>query len=57
MHSVATVNPVNHVLTTVRQGFIGSVSWSDTWLGLVTLVGLLILFGGLAVRQMTRVGR
>ena len=57
MHAVATVNPVNHVLTTVRQGFIGGVSWSDTWPGLLTLLGLVILFGGLAVRQMTRVGR
>ena len=57
MHDVATVNPVNHVLTTVRQGFIGSVSWSDTWPGLITLAALAILFGGLAVRQMTRVGR
>src|SRR6476659_2905902 len=39
MHDIAAVNPDNHVLTTVRQGFIGNVSWSNTWPGLVTLAG------------------
>jgi ABC-2 type transport system permease protein len=57
LHDVATVNPVNHVLTAARQGFIGSVSWADTWPGLVTLVALSLVLGALAVRQMLRVGR
>lgn len=57
MHDVATVNPVNHVLTTVRQGFVANVTWADTWPGLLTLAALALAFGGLAVRQMTRVGR
>jgi ABC-2 type transport system permease protein len=51
------VNPVNHVLTAVRQGFIGSVAWADTWPGLVTLAALGLLFGALAVRQLQRIGK
>src|SRR5204863_10132890 len=57
MHDVATVNPVNHVLTAVRQGFVGGVSWHDTWPGLVTLFGLGLVFGALAVWQLLRTGR
>ena len=57
LHDVAVVNPVNHVLTAVRQGFIGDVSWADTWPGLVTLAGLGTAFGAMAVRQLLRVGR
>jgi ABC-2 type transport system permease protein len=57
LHDVAVINPVNHVLTAVRQGFIGHISWADTWPGLVTLVGLAAAFGSLAVSQLLRVGR
>jgi ABC-type multidrug transport system permease subunit len=57
LHDVAVVNPVNHVLTAVRQGFIGQISWADTWPGLVTLLGMSAAFGALAVRQLLRVGR
>jgi ABC-type multidrug transport system permease subunit len=57
LHDVASVNPVNHVLTAVRQGFIGGVSWHDTWPALVTLAGLAIVFGAVAIRQLLRVGR
>ncbi|MEA2493177.1 MAG: type transport system permease protein [Thermoleophilaceae bacterium] len=57
LHDVALVNPVNHVLTAVRQGFIGDVSWHDTWPALVTLLGLGAAFGAMAVRQLLRVGR
>ena len=57
LHDVALINPVNHVLTAVRQGFIGPVTWGDTWPALVTLVGLAVLFGAIAVRQLLRIGR
>jgi ABC-type multidrug transport system permease subunit len=57
LHDIAVVNPVNHVLTAVRQGFIGDISWSDTWPGLLTLVGLGAAFGAVAMRQLLRVGR
>lgn len=57
LHDVAVVNPVNHVLTAVRQGFIGPVTWGDTWPALITLLGLGWVFGALAVRQLLRMGR
>ncbi|MEA2425027.1 MAG: type transport system permease protein [Thermoleophilaceae bacterium] len=57
LHDVAVVNPVNHVLTAVRQGFIGHVTWADTWPGLVTLLGLGSVFGAFAIRQLLRVGK
>ena len=57
LHDVAVVNPVNHVLTAARQGFIGSVTWSDTWPAVVTLVALALVFGSFAVRQLLRWGR
>jgi ABC transporter DrrB family efflux protein len=57
MHDVAVINPVNHVLTAARQGFIGSVTWADTWPALVTLAALGTAFGMLAIRQLGRVGR
>ena len=57
LHDIAVINPVNHVLTAVRQGFIGDISWADTWPGLVTLVGLGAAFAALAIRQLLRVGR
>ena len=57
LHDVASINPVNHVLTAARQGFIGDVNWADTWPAFVTLVGLAVVFGTLATRQLSRVGR
>jgi ABC-2 type transport system permease protein len=44
---VATRNPFTYVLQLARQGFLGQVSWSDTWPGLVSLAiggGLLAWF-------------
>jgi ABC-2 type transport system permease protein len=57
LHDVAVINPVNHVLTAVRQGFIGPITWGDTWPALVTLIGLAVVFGGFAVRQLVRFER
>jgi ABC-type multidrug transport system permease subunit len=57
LHDVASINPVNHVLTAVRQGFIGPITWGDTWPALITLVGLAVAFGALAVRQLLRFER
>jgi len=54
LESVASVNPLTEVVEAARQGFVGSVSWSDTWPGIVALAGLLAVFGALALREMRR---
>jgi ABC-2 type transport system permease protein len=50
LQDVARFNPVTRVLEAVRQGFVGGLSWSDTWPGLLALAGLAILTMGLALR-------
>jgi ABC-type multidrug transport system permease subunit len=54
MKSVAEVNPVTQVIEAARQGFVGGVSWAETWPGLAALFGLLVLLGALALREMRR---
>lgn len=53
---VAEVNPVTEVIEAARQGFVGPVTWADTWPGLVALAGLLTALGALALREMRRTG-
>lgn len=36
---IATVNPLTQVLELARQGFLGDVSWSTTWPGLLAIAG------------------
>jgi ABC-type multidrug transport system permease subunit len=52
---IAEVNPMTQVLDAVRQGFLGSISWSETWPGLLALAGLLTLLASLALRGMRRI--
>jgi ABC-2 type transport system permease protein len=54
LEDVASVNPLTEVVEAARQGFVGSVSWSETWPGFVALGGLLVVFGALALREMRR---
>jgi ABC-type multidrug transport system permease subunit len=54
LHDVAQINPVTQVVEAARQGFVGSVTWADTWPGLVALAGLGALFTALALRGMRR---
>jgi ABC-2 type transport system permease protein len=54
LEKVANVNPLTQVLEAARQGFVGSVTWADTWPGLLALGGLLVLLGSLALREMHR---
>lgn len=56
LQNVAEVNPVTHVIEAARQGFVGGVSWADTWPGLTALAGLLLVMGALALREMRRTG-
>jgi len=54
LQTVARVNPVTQVIEAARQGFVGGVSWADTWPGLLALAGMLALLGFLALREMRR---
>jgi ABC-2 type transport system permease protein len=56
LNTVATINPVTHILEGARQGFVGSVTWHSTWPALVATVGLQLLLGSLAVRSLRRYG-
>jgi ABC-type multidrug transport system permease subunit len=54
LHDVAEVNPVTQVLDAARQGFVGGVTWSETWPGLLAVAGLLALLAALSLRGMRR---
>ena len=53
---VSDANPVTRVLAGTRQGFLGAVTWADTWPALLAVAGLLVVFGAFALRGMQRVG-
>lgn len=38
MRTAARINPVTNVMRMIRQGFIGEVTWADTWPGLLVIV-------------------
>ena len=40
LHSVARVNPMTNVFRMARQGFLGHVTWANTWGGLMALAVL-----------------
>ena len=54
LQTVARINPVTQVVEAARQGFVGSVTWADTWPGLLALVGLAAVLSALALRGMQR---
>jgi ABC-2 type transport system permease protein len=56
LRAIADVNPVTHVLEGVRQGFVGGVTWDDTWPAYLALMGLLAFLAALAARGLRRVG-
>ncbi len=58
LQEIARINPVTQIVEAIRQGFVtGTVTWAETWPGLLALAGLLVLLGGLALRGMNRAGR
>ncbi|MGH2993693.1 MAG: ABC transporter permease [Solirubrobacterales bacterium] len=54
LQEVARYNPVTQVVEAARQGFVGSVTWGETWPGLLALAGLTALLVALALRGMRR---
>jgi ABC-2 type transport system permease protein len=55
LHDVARFNPMTNVLSLAREGFLGEVTWSGTWPGLVSLCGILLVLLTFAARAMHRV--
>lgn len=54
MKSVAEVNPVTNVVDAARQGFVGGVTWAETYPALLALTALLAVLGTWALREMRR---
>jgi ABC-2 type transport system permease protein len=54
LQDVAKYNPVTQILDAVRQGFVGNVSWSETWPGLLALAGIGLVVVTLAMRGLER---
>jgi ABC-2 type transport system permease protein len=54
LQTLAEINPVTQVIDAARQGFVGGVSWSETWPALLIVAGLISLLGSLALRELRR---
>jgi ABC-2 type transport system permease protein len=54
LHDVASLNPVTKVIDAMRQGFVGGVTWSDTWPALLAIAALLAVLSAAALRGMNR---
>jgi len=54
LHEVATYNPMTQILKLAREGFVGEVTWADTWPGLVALLAAGALLGLFAYRGFRR---
>jgi ABC-2 type transport system permease protein len=55
LQDIAEVNPMTPVVDAVRQGFLGTVGWTDTWHGVVAVLGLLTVMVALSLRGMRRI--
>lgn len=54
LEKVARVNPVTNVIRLGRQGFIGDITWADTWPGLLALALMVAFFAVFCARQFRR---
>lgn len=54
LQDAARVNPVTRVIDAGRQGFVGGVSWAETWPGVLAVGGMLVVLGALSLREMRR---
>jgi ABC-type multidrug transport system permease subunit len=51
---VAEVNPMTQVLDGARQGFVGAVTWAETWPAFVALAAMIAVMAAFALRGMAR---
>lgn len=56
LQDVAHWNPITQVVEAVRQGFVGGVTWGDTWPGLVVIAALGAFLVAMALRGLLRMG-
>jgi ABC-type multidrug transport system permease subunit len=56
LHTVATYNPVRFIIDAVRQGFVGGLTWHETWPGLLALLGLSLVITAFALRGLRHAG-
>jgi ABC-type multidrug transport system permease subunit len=54
LQDVAQLNPMTLVVDAVRQGFVGTVTWEETWPGILALTGMLAIVAALSLRGMRR---
>jgi ABC-2 type transport system permease protein len=54
LQEVARYNPATQIVEAARQGFVGEVTWADTWPGLLALAGLAALLTAAALRGIRR---
>jgi ABC-2 type transport system permease protein len=43
LRGVARINPMTNILRFARQGFLGDVTWEQSWGGIIAMASLLIL--------------
>ncbi len=55
VYQVARLNPMTNVLALARQGFLGEVTWDETWPGLVALAGMIVVLGVFAYRGLKKI--
>lgn len=57
VHGVARINPYTNILELARQGMIGTVTWEQTWPGLVAMAGSMAVLWGFALTGVRRFSR
>ncbi len=57
LHSVARLNPFTNILRLAREGWLGDVTWQDTWGGLVAIVGMSALTLAFAYRGLSKLAK
>ncbi|MGI8792769.1 MAG: ABC transporter permease [Acidimicrobiales bacterium] len=55
LKGVARFNPTTYILALGRQGFVGPITWADTWPGLLAIAGSCVVLGAFALRGLRKV--
>jgi ABC-2 type transport system permease protein len=57
LHSVARLNPFTNILRLGREGWLGHVTWNDTWGGLLAIAGMSVLTLTFAYRGLAKLSK